>query len=93
MFTISACFIPLQQIAIQQIRNRNINEGKERQVPLFSVFAPTINWVMVHVASSLSRRQRGGSDRPDGPAITGSPETELNLLPTLNISICIHIQP
>lgn len=72
MFTISTCFIPLQQIPVRvyaKLGNLNITEGKERQIPPFPVFAPTINWVMVHVASSPSCRQSGGSDRPGGPAI------------------------
>lgn len=48
-----------------------------------------INWVMVHVANSPSRPQRDGSDMTDRPAITGSCETELGLLPTVSNSLTL----
>lgn len=49
---------------------------------IFPAFALMINWVMVHVANSPRHPQRDGCDRTDRPAITGSCETQLGLLPT-----------
>lgn len=51
---------------------------RNQELPLYPVFAPMINWVMVHVAASppLPPGPDGGcSTRTDRPAVTGSWET------------------